>query len=294
MAAGEVDCVVDRRRPDRGERRHGEQDRHVRPRASPAAHHGIPLYVVAPTSTVDLRPRRGAEIPIEERDGGGGHRRASPARNPAFDVTPAALIAAIVTEQGVHRAPYASRCLRVVGAREAARARGRLRDSARPLTRRPCRSRCCRSAAGRCSTGVSTAGEVDGARRDVRRHERALRARSSRSGRRTSPRDRIVHDDGTTTNDDTPRRDRRHRASCSSAAGIDDDLLVIAGDNLFDSTISPTSAASWREQGTRRALAVYDVGDLALARQYGVVELDERRARSSFFEEKPAPAPRAR
>ena len=70
-----------------------------------AAHHGIPLYVVAPTSTVDHRTATGADIPIEERDAGEITAR-FPARNPAFDVTPAALIAAIVTEEGVHRPRY--------------------------------------------------------------------------------------------------------------------------------------------------------------------------------------------
>ena len=70
-----------------------------------AAHHGLPLYVVAPTSTVDLATPTGATIPIEERDPGEVTRRFQ-ARNPAFDVTPAELITAIVTEDGVHRAPY--------------------------------------------------------------------------------------------------------------------------------------------------------------------------------------------
>jgi len=70
-----------------------------------AAHHNLPLYVVAPTSTVDLETPTGAEIPIEERDPSEVSTR-FPARNPAFDVTPAALITAIVTEAGVHRAPY--------------------------------------------------------------------------------------------------------------------------------------------------------------------------------------------
>jgi len=70
-----------------------------------AAHHGIPLYVVAPTSTVDHATPDGSGIPIEERDAAEVTAR-FPARNPAFDVTPAALIAAIVTEEGVHRAPY--------------------------------------------------------------------------------------------------------------------------------------------------------------------------------------------
>jgi methylthioribose-1-phosphate isomerase len=70
-----------------------------------AAHHGIPLYVVAPSSTLDPATPTGAEIPIEERPGEEVTAR-FPARNPAFDVTPAELIAAIVTEHGVHRAPY--------------------------------------------------------------------------------------------------------------------------------------------------------------------------------------------
>jgi methylthioribose-1-phosphate isomerase len=70
-----------------------------------AAHHGIPLYVVAPTSTLDPATPTGAEIPIEERDPAEVTSR-FPARNPAFDVTPASLIAAIVTEEGVHRAPF--------------------------------------------------------------------------------------------------------------------------------------------------------------------------------------------
>jgi methylthioribose-1-phosphate isomerase len=71
-----------------------------------AAYHGIPLYVVAPSSTVDLATPTGAEIPIEERSAGEVTARFA-ARNPAFDVTPADLIAAIVTECGAHRPPYA-------------------------------------------------------------------------------------------------------------------------------------------------------------------------------------------
>jgi len=70
-----------------------------------ARHHGIPFYVVAPTSSVDLAAASGEAIPIEERDPAEVTSR-FPARNPAFDVTPAALITAIVTEEGVHRPPY--------------------------------------------------------------------------------------------------------------------------------------------------------------------------------------------
>ena len=71
-----------------------------------AAHHGLPLVVVAPTSTLDPVAASGDEIPIEERDPAEVTER-FPARNPAFDVTPAALVAAIVTERGIHRPPYA-------------------------------------------------------------------------------------------------------------------------------------------------------------------------------------------
>jgi methylthioribose-1-phosphate isomerase len=78
-----------------------------------AAHHRIPLYVVAPSTTVDLATPSGAEIPIEERPGAEVTAR-FPARNPAFDVTPAELVAAIVTEHGVHRAPYSQSLAGVV------------------------------------------------------------------------------------------------------------------------------------------------------------------------------------
>jgi len=70
-----------------------------------AAHHEIPFYIVAPSSTVDHSAPDGDAIPIEERDPAEVTAR-FPARNPAFDVTPSALITAIVTEHGVHRAPY--------------------------------------------------------------------------------------------------------------------------------------------------------------------------------------------
>jgi methylthioribose-1-phosphate isomerase len=72
-----------------------------------ASYDDVPFYVVAPTSTLDPDTPNGAAIPIEERD----PREVStrfPARNPAFDVTPGALVGAIVTEVGVHRAPYES------------------------------------------------------------------------------------------------------------------------------------------------------------------------------------------
>ena len=80
-----------------------------------AAHaHGIPFYVVAPTSTVDPATADGDAIPIEERNAdevrsAHGHRLVPdrfPVYNPAFDVTPAVYVTAIITEQGIARAPY--------------------------------------------------------------------------------------------------------------------------------------------------------------------------------------------
>jgi len=70
-----------------------------------AHHHEIPFYIVAPSSTVDHRTARGADIPIEHREASEISDR-FPARNPAFDVTPAELITAVVTEDGVHEVPY--------------------------------------------------------------------------------------------------------------------------------------------------------------------------------------------
>jgi methylthioribose-1-phosphate isomerase len=105
MAAGDVDCVVtgaDRVAAN------GDTANKIGTYslAVLAAHHGIPLYVVAPTSSIDLATPTGAEIPIEERAAAEITTRFA-VRNPAFDVTPANLITAIVTEHGVHRAPYA-------------------------------------------------------------------------------------------------------------------------------------------------------------------------------------------
>jgi methylthioribose-1-phosphate isomerase len=104
MASGEVDCVItgaDRIAAN------GDTANKIGTYALAvlARHHEIPLYIVAPSTTVDLQTPDGSAIPIEERDSAEITARFA-ARNPAFDVTPAELIAAIVTESGVHRAPY--------------------------------------------------------------------------------------------------------------------------------------------------------------------------------------------
>jgi methylthioribose-1-phosphate isomerase len=78
-----------------------------------AAHHDVPFYVVAPTSTLDSSASTGGDIPIEDRDPGEVTER-FPARNPAFDITPGSLVVAVVTELGVHRAPYEASLPRAV------------------------------------------------------------------------------------------------------------------------------------------------------------------------------------
>jgi methylthioribose-1-phosphate isomerase len=79
-----------------------------------ARHHRIPFYVAAPLSTVDLRCPSGAAIPVEERPGDEvaviGDSRLVPSgvaiSNPAFDVTPARLVTAIITDGGIATRPY--------------------------------------------------------------------------------------------------------------------------------------------------------------------------------------------
>jgi len=113
MAAGEVDCVVtgaDRIAAN------GDTANKIGTYslAVLARHHRVPFYVAAPFSTIDPALPSGEHIPIEERDpaevrGVGGQQTApaeSPVFNPAFDVTSAALITAIITERGVFRPPY--------------------------------------------------------------------------------------------------------------------------------------------------------------------------------------------
>lgn len=88
--------------------------------------HGLPFYVAAPTSTIDLSLATGEEIPIEERPHEEmthieGHRIAPagvPVINPAFDVTPAELITAIITEKGTARPPYGPVLVELAGSPE--------------------------------------------------------------------------------------------------------------------------------------------------------------------------------
>jgi methylthioribose-1-phosphate isomerase len=90
-----------------------------------AREHGIPFYVAAPTSTIDLNTPDGDKIPIEERSDREvthmGPLRLTPqgirVRNPAFDVTPARYVTAIITERGIARPPYQEALAKIVGSR---------------------------------------------------------------------------------------------------------------------------------------------------------------------------------
>ena len=99
------------------------------PLAVLAARHGVPFYVCAPLSSVDLSTAYGAAIPIEERSAVEVTEirgvRIAPAGtevwNPAFDITPADLITGIVTEEGVLRAPFGPALIEAMARREARR-----------------------------------------------------------------------------------------------------------------------------------------------------------------------------
>lgn len=115
MARGEVDCVVvgaDRIAAN------GDVANKVGTYslAVLAHHHRIPFYVAAPVSTIDAGCPTGAQIPVEQRSSDevafAGDRMVVPGgvavTNPAFDITPARLVTAMITEAGVARPPYES------------------------------------------------------------------------------------------------------------------------------------------------------------------------------------------
>ena len=87
-----------------------------------AKEHGIPFYVAAPISTIDLKTADGSGIPIEERNAREvthvGSSQLAPAlakiRNPAFDVTPSKIVTANITERGIARAPYETSLAQIV------------------------------------------------------------------------------------------------------------------------------------------------------------------------------------
>jgi glucose-1-phosphate thymidylyltransferase len=84
-------------------------------------------------------------------------------------------------------------------------------------------------------------------------------------------RDVEVHDDGTSSNEDRLGAVGDMQFVIEASA-LDDDLLVIAGDNLFEFSLADY-VAFWRSKGIASAVAVRDVGSRSLAQQYGIVEL---------------------
>ena len=97
-----------------------------------------------------------------------------------------------------------------------------------------------------------------------------------------------VHDDGTTTNE-TRLGAIGDIRFVQEHTDFDDDLLVIAGDNLFDDSLAEY-IRFWSEKQGASAVAVYDVGDRELAKQYGIVDVD-RDDRIVGFVEKPEEPP---
>ena len=95
--------------------------------------------------------------------------------------------------------------------------------------------------------------------------------------------DVVVHNDATTSNED-----RLGAIGDIQFVDLDDDLLVTAGDNLFDYSLGDYEAY-WRERDGS-CIAVYDVGDPELAKQYGIVDVDENDRVTDFIEKPENPA----
>jgi glucose-1-phosphate thymidylyltransferase len=95
-----------------------------------------------------------------------------------------------------------------------------------------------------------------------------------------------VHDDGTSSNDDRLGAIGDIQFTIDQGGLAGDDLLVIAGDNLFDFSLVDL-AAFWRQKGDGSAIALYRCPDRELVKQYAIVELDQEDRITSFIE-KPA------
>jgi glucose-1-phosphate thymidylyltransferase len=104
------------------------------------------------------------------------------------------------------------------------------------------------------------------------------------------PRRVVVHDDGTTTNDDRLGAVRDLQLVVERAGLADEELLVVAGDNLFDFSLSEM-ADWWRAKGAGTgAVALYDCGDLELATQYGIATTNADDRIVDFVEKPSAPS----
>ena len=97
-----------------------------------------------------------------------------------------------------------------------------------------------------------------------------------------------VHDDRTSSNEDRLGAIGDVAFTLDRAEIVDDDVIVIAGDNLFDYDLQDY-VDFWRGKGVASAVAVRDVGDLRLASQYGIVDLDGDDRVIEFVEKPPEP-----
>ena len=258
-----------RRRPDRRERRHRQQDRHLLARRARAPPRDPALRRRAERRPSISRPPTARAIPIEERDPAEVTTRFA-ARNPAFDVTPAD-----ADHGDRHRAGRAPRAVRELArrggerTREGDRPRRRLRDAPASADRHVGEG----AAAGRRPPildldrrrASQTVAEVDEVHVVTNAHKAPAFVEWAQG------REVTVHDDGTSSNDDRLGA-IGDMQFVIERAGIDDDLLVIAGDNLFEFSLVEF-VALWRSKGTASAVAVRDVGSLELAQRYGIVEL---------------------
>jgi glucose-1-phosphate thymidylyltransferase len=102
-----------------------------------------------------------------------------------------------------------------------------------------------------------------------------------------APADVTVHDDGTTSEDDR-RGAIGDTQFVIEQAGIDDDLLIVAGDNLFDYSLEDY-VQWWHGKGVASAVALYEHPDRELVKQYGVVAIDDDERVVSFMEKPPEP-----
>jgi glucose-1-phosphate thymidylyltransferase len=98
----------------------------------------------------------------------------------------------------------------------------------------------------------------------------------------TGARAATIHDDGTTSNEDRLGAIGDMQFAIENAH-LDDDLLVIAGDNLFEYSLADF-VAFWRPKGRASAVAVRDVGSRELASRYGIVDLDGDDRLTAFLE----------
>lgn len=98
----------------------------------------------------------------------------------------------------------------------------------------------------------------------------------------------VVHDDGTTSEDDRLGAIGDIAFVVERAGLADDDLLVVAGDNLFDYSLADC-VSWWRGKGEASAVVLYDVGDLELVKKYSSVELDPDERLTGFVEKPERP-----